>query len=184
MLQDWLALLYWLNRMQTFANFARPFGERACLVAWVILLMATTIMIGLSIELLVFSGILSLSQVTLIDEHTLPFLAFGFIAALNFPLVIKLHDLGVAYLHFEIHENIMNSASESWENMILALLDETALKSRQLEKLVQAISNAESAAERQERRMEAKAWLIENQDSLSDEDKDVVLEHLSYLKMR
>jgi hypothetical protein len=145
--------------------------------------MASTIMIGLSVELLVFGGILSLSQITVIDEHTLPFLAIGFAAALNFPFVIKLHDWGVAHLHFEIHENVMNHAPESWGNLIMALLDETAQQSQHLEKMIQAISAAESAAERQERRMEAKAWLIENQNNLSEEDKELVLEHLSYLKM-
>lgn len=171
--------------MQTSSQFARALGERACLVAWMLLMVANTVLVGLSVELLVFGLILSLDQVTLIDYHTLPFLTLGFIAALNFPIVIKLHNLGVAHLNFEVHENILNNASESWATMISTLLnDETALKSHHLEKLVREIANAGSAAERQERRREAKAWLLENHDSLTDEDKEVVNEHLDYLKLR
>lgn len=146
-------------------------------------MVANTVMVGLSVELVIFGVLLSLYHVTLIDAGTLPFLAIGLVAVLNFPLVVKLHGLGVTHLHFEIHENMLNKASESWESMILVLLDSSALQSHHLEKLVQAINNAESAAERQERRVEAKAWLIENQDKLTDEDKEVVLEHLSYLKI-
>ncbi len=148
-----------------------------------ILMMANTIMIGLSVELLVFGFILSFNHVTLIDYGTFPFLAIGFAAAINFPVVVKLHELGVTHLNFEIHENILSNASESWENLILILLDEKGLRSHQLEKLVNAINNAPSAAERQERRAQAKAWLIENKDRLTDEDKEMVLEHLSYLKI-
>jgi hypothetical protein len=171
--------------MQTSSQFARALGERACLVAWMFLMVANTVMIGLSVELLVFGALLSLNQVTLIDGRTLPFLAVGFAAALNFPFVIKLHNLGVAHLNFEIHENILNNASESWATLISTLLnDETSLKSNQLEKMVRAIANAESAAVRQECRREAKAWLIENYESLPDEDKEVVHEQLGYLKLR
>jgi hypothetical protein len=169
--------------MQTTSNFARAFGERTCLVAWMVLMIANTVMIGLSAELLIFGALMSFYNVTLIDSGTLPFLTIGFIAALNFPLVAKLHGLGVTHLNFEIHENMMGKVSESWESLILTLLDETALQSRRLDQFVQAISNAESAAERQERRAEAKAWLIENHDRLSDEDKEVVQEHLGYLKI-
>ena len=169
--------------MQTSSNFARAIGERTCLVAWMILMIANTVMVGLTLELVVFGVLLSAYHVTLIDHGTLPFIAMGFAAALNFPLVVKLHGLGVTHLHFEVHENMLSKASESWETLILTFLDETALRSRELEKLVQAISSAESAAERQERRTEAKAWLIANQEQLSDEDKEVVLEHLSYLKI-
>ena len=169
--------------MNTSPNFTRAFGERTCLVAWMILMMANTVMIGLSLELILFGALMSFYHVTLIGSGTLPFLTIGFIALLNFPLVAKLHDLGVNHLHFEIHENMMGKVSESWETLILTLLDETALQSRQLEKLVQAINNAPSAVVRQERRAEAKAWLIQNQGRLSEEDKEVVLEHLSYLKI-
>jgi len=169
--------------MNTSPNFARAFGERTCLVAWMILMMANTIMIGLSLELVIFGAFMSLYHVTLIGSGTAPFLTIGFLALLNFPLVAKLHDLGVNHLHFEIHENMLGKVSESWETLILTLLDENALQSRQLEKLVQAINNAPSAMERQARRAEAKAWLVENQDRLSEEDKEMVLEHLSYLKI-
>ena len=148
-----------------------------------ILMMANTIMIGLSAELLIFGFILSFYHVNLIDSGTFPFLALGFAAAVNFPVVVKLHGLGVAHLNFEIHENMLKHASESWESLILALLDETSVRSHQLEKLVQAISDAPSAADRQERRAEAKTWLIQNQDRLTEEDKEMVLEHLSYLKI-
>ena len=169
--------------MHTSSNFARALGERVCLVTWMLLMMATTVMVGLSVELLVSGFILSFNHVTLIDSGTFPFLAIGFVAVLNFPVVVKLHELGVAHLNFELHENFLNGASESWETLILTLLDESALRSRQLEKLIQAICNAGSPAERQERRAEAKAWLITNHDSLTDEDQDIVLEHLSYLKI-
>jgi hypothetical protein len=169
--------------MQDASPFARLFFERTCLVAWMILMMANTIMVGLSVELLAFGIILSFDHVTLIDNGTLPFLAIGFIAVLNFPIVAKLHGLGVAHLNFETHENMLHHASESWETLILTLLDDKGLRSHQLDKLVEAINNASSAAERQERRAEAKAWLIENNDRLTDEDKELVLEHLSYLKI-
>src|ERR1700692_1110888 len=148
--------------MQDASPFTRAVFERTCLVGWIILMMANTIMIGLSVELLVFGFLLSFDHINLIDNGTLPFLAIGFIAALSFPVVVRLHELGVAHLNFEIHENMLKYASESWETIILTLLDEKALRSRQLEKLVQAIDTAASAAERQERRAEAKAWLIEN----------------------
>jgi hypothetical protein len=170
--------------MQDASPFARALFERACLVGWMILMMANTILVGLSVELLVFAVILSFNHITLIDSGTLPFLAIGFVAILNFPVVAKLHGLGVAHLNFEIHENMLKYASETWETLILTLLDESGLRSHQLEKLVQAINNAPSAAERQERRTETKAWLIENNDKLTDEDQEIVREHLSYLKIR
>jgi hypothetical protein len=170
--------------MQDAFSFVRAFFERICLVGWMILMMANTIMVGLTVELLLVGIILSFNHITLIDHGTLPFLAIGFIAALNFPVVVKLHELGVAHLNFESHENMLKYASESWETLILTLLDEKGLRSHKLEKLVQAINNAASAAERQERRAEAKAWLVENQDRLTDEDKEIVLEHLGYLKIR
>jgi len=169
--------------MQAASPFARAFFERSCFIGWMILMMATTIMVGLSVELLVFGFILSFDHVNLIDYRTFPFLAVGFIAAVNFPVVARLHVLGVEHLNFDIHENMLKYASESWETLILTLLDETTLRSRQLEKLVQAINTAPSAAERQERRAQAKAWLKENHDKLSDEDKEYVLEQLSYIKI-
>lgn len=169
--------------MHSSGNVLRSLGERLCLVAWVCLMMANTIMIGLSVELIVFGVILSLDQINLIDDRTLPFLIIGFIAVLNFPFVMKLHGLGMVYLNFGIHENVLNNATESWGNLITTLIDETSLRSRQLEKLVRAINDAESAAERQERRREAKAWLIENKEKLTDADKEIVLEHLGYLKV-
>lgn len=170
--------------MSDASPFARALFERTCLLGWMILMMANTIMVGLSVELLVFGFILSFNHVTLINSGTLPFLAMGLAAALCLPIVIRLHELGVAYLNFSIHENMLKYASESWETIILTLLDEKALKSHQLEKLVQAISDATSAPERQERRAEAKVWLLENYDALTDEDREFVSEHLSYLKIR
>jgi hypothetical protein len=148
-----------------------------------VLMIANTVMAGLSLELLLFGALLSFYNVNLIDNGTMPFLAIGFLAILNFPLVAKLHGLGVTHLHFEIHENMMGKMSETLESLILTLLDETALQSRRLDQFVQAIANAESAAERQERRAEAKAWLIENQERLSEEDLEVVHEQLGYLKL-
>lgn len=169
--------------MHAASPFARAFFERTCFIGWMLLMMATTILVGLSVELLVFGFILSFDHVNLIDNRTFPFLAVGFLAALNFPVVVKLHGFGVANLNFEIHENMLKYASESWETLILTLLDETALRSRQLEKLVQAINSSSSAEERQQRRTEAKAWLAENSDKLSDEDKEFITEHLGYLKI-
>jgi hypothetical protein len=169
--------------MQTSYKVARGLGERTCLVAWMFLMVANTVLVGLSVELLVFGLILSFDQVNLIDNRTIPFLGLGFLAALNFPIVIKLHSLGVAHLNFEIHENLLNNASESWQNMILTLLDEKAPKSHQIDGMIRAISNAASAAERQERRMEAKAWLMEHYQGLSDDDKEAVDENMGYLKI-
>ena len=149
------------------------------------LMVANTVMVGLSVELLVFGLILSFGQVNLLDARTLPFLTVGFIAALNFPLVIKLHTLGVNHLNFELHENILNNASESWATLISTLLnDETALRSNHLEKLVRDIADAATAADRQERRAEAKAWLMKNHAQLTEEDQEIVSEHLGYLKLR
>jgi hypothetical protein len=169
--------------MQTSGNFVRSLGERFCLAAWMILMIANTVMIGLSVELLVFGSILSAYNVTLIDRGTLPFLMIGFAAGLNFPVVVKLHTLGVTHLNFQTHENMLNNASESWQSLILALLDEKIGTSDQLEKFIRAINDAPSAAERQARRMEVKTWLIENSARLTAEDREIVLEHLSYLKI-
>ncbi len=169
--------------MQSSTNFARALGERICLVAWMILMVANTVMVGLSVELVLFGVILSGYNVNLIDSRTLPFLAIGFAAALNFPLVAKLHVLGVNHLNFEVHESMLNNASEGWDTLILTFLDETAVRSNQLEKLIRSISEAPSAAERQERRAEAKAWLIENRKSLTEDDREMVAEHLGYLKL-
>ena len=108
--------------MNTSPNFAPPFGERTCLIAWMILMMANTVMIGLSLELVMFGGFMSLYHVNLIGSGTMPFLTIGFFAVLNFPLVAKLHDLGVNHLHFQIHENMMGKVSESWETLILTRL--------------------------------------------------------------
>jgi hypothetical protein len=170
--------------MQGSSKFARDLGERACLIGWVLLLVASTVVIGWSVELLLVGAALAGNEVSLIDERTFPLLMMGFVAALNFPVVIKLHELGVTYLHFEEHENIFDARSESWGSLIEALLDDTAQTSRQLDKLIKEISDATSAADRQEKRREAKAWLIANEKGLSDEDRETVDEHLGYLKLR
>jgi hypothetical protein len=183
MFHAWRYPWYRRDRMQASTKFARELGERACLIGWVILLMATTVMIGWSVELLVMGAALACNNCVLIDSGTLPFLMLGVVAMLNFPVVIKLHELGVTYLHFEEHENVLNTKSESWGSLIETLLDESEMKSRQLEKLIREISDATSAAERQERRREAKAWLMENQAKLSEEDQGTVDEHLGYLKI-
>ncbi len=90
-------------------------------------MVANTVMIGLSVELVVFGIILSVYHVNLIDAGTLPFLAIGFAAALNFPLVAKLHGWGVTHLNFEVHESMLNTNSESWGTLILTFLDETSV---------------------------------------------------------
>jgi len=172
-----------VRHMQTSLNFFRGLGERFCLVTWMILMIANTVLIGLSVELILCAGVFSAYNITLIDGRTLPLLAMGVVALINFPVVVKLHELGVAHLNFEIHENLLNNASESWQNLILSLLDESSVRSQQLEKMVRAINEAPSAVVRQERRREVKAWLIQNRDNLTDEDQELVQEHLSYLKI-
>jgi hypothetical protein len=170
-------------------NFVRPvsfraFFERGCLASWMVLLVIDTVIIGLAIELFVFGTICSFNNILLINEHTAPLLLFGVFATIAFPLVMKFWEYGVENLNFEIHEAAMNrwvEPPESWSTVILALLDETALRSHQLALLVRLIDEAPGPVERQDRRAEAKAWLKENRGQLSDEDKEFVKERLGYL---
>ncbi len=144
-----------------------------------------TIVFGLAIELFTFGTALSIQQIMLINEHTMPLLFAGVIAAVFFPLIAKMWDYGVENLNFEIHESALNqmvNPPESWSNLFLALLDETALRSQELTTLVQLIEEAPGAVERQDRRAEVKAWLKANRDQLTDEDREFVREHLGYLK--
>ena len=58
---------------------------------------------------------------------------------------MKLRRYGVENLNFEIHEHALNglvSAPESWSNVILALLDESAVRSNELVLLVRLIDEA------------------------------------------
>ena len=73
-----------------------------------VMMVANTVVLGLSAELLVFGAFFSFYHLTLIDEHTAPFLLAGVFATLNFPVVVKLHEYGVENLNFEIHEHTMN----------------------------------------------------------------------------
>jgi hypothetical protein len=149
-----------------------------------ILMTVNTIVIGLAIELLVFGVILSFAEVMLINSQTAPLLVCGVFAILNFPLVAKLREYGVANLNFELHEatiNQMVTPPESWSNTLLALLDEAAETSTKLELLVRLIDEAPGPVERQERRIEAKAWLKENRAKLSEEDREFARERLGYL---
>jgi hypothetical protein len=87
-------------------------------------------------------------------------------------------------LNFELHEtafNQMMTPPESWSNTIMALLDEAAAESGKLDILVRLIDEAPGPVERQERRAEAKAWLRENRDKLTEEDRELARERLGYL---
>ena len=155
-----------------------------CLVFWMLLMTAHTVVIGLSAELLVFGVIFSLDNVLLINAQTAPLLLFGVLATASFPIVMKLREYGVENLNFEIHECAMNQfmePPESWSNVILTLLDETAGRSNELVMLVRLIDEAPGPVERQDRRAEAKAWLKSNRDKLTDEDKEFVNQYLGYL---
>jgi len=167
-----------------FRKWLRAFFERMSLVIWMLLMMANTVVIGLSAELLVFGVVFSFDHVILINARTAPLLLFGVFATLNFPVVVKLRKYGVEYLNFEIHEGALNrfvEPPEAWSNVILALLDETALRSNDLIILVRLIDEAPGPVERQDRRAEAKAWLKHNRNKLTDEDKEFVNQYLGYL---
>jgi hypothetical protein len=168
-----------------FRKWLRAFFERACLVFWMLSMTANTVILGLSAELLVFGTISSFNHIVLIDGHTAPLLLFGVFALFNFPVVAKLRKYGVEHLNFEIHESAINrfmEPPESWSNVILALLDETALRSNELVILVRLIDEAPGPVERQDRRAEAKAWLKNNRDKLTNEDEDFVNEYLGYIR--
>lgn len=149
-----------------------------------LLMVANTVVLGLSAELFFFGVALSFWHFMLINEHTAPLLVFGIIAMVNFPVVVRLREFGVANLNFELHENALNSLMtppETWSNVILTLLDQTAARSQELIMLVRLIEEAPGPVERQDRRAEAKAWLMENRAHLTDEDRDFVRENLGYL---
>jgi hypothetical protein len=63
----------------------------------------------------------------------------------------------------------------------MALLDESAGNSGKLELLVRLIDEAPGPVERQERRAEAKAWLKENRQKLTEEDRELARARLGYL---
>ncbi len=162
----------------------RAFLERGCLAAWMVLMTLNTIVLGLAVELFVFGTILSFSEILLINSQTAPLLVLGVFALLNFALVARLREYGVANLNFELHENALNklmTPPESWSNTIMALLDEAAAESGKLELLVRLIDEAPGPVERQERRNEAKAWLKDNRDKLTEEDLELARERLGYL---
>ena len=163
----------------------RAFLERGCLAAWMVLMTVNTIVLGLAIELFVFGIICSFGEILLINSQTAPLLVCGIFALLNFPLVARLREYGVANLNFELHETALNqmmTPPEEWSNTIMALLDESTVNSGKLELLVRLIDEAPGPVERQERRAEAKAWLKENREKLSPEDQDFVKQYLGYLK--
>ncbi|MEI9999882.1 MAG: hypothetical protein WDO13_12350 [Verrucomicrobiota bacterium] len=168
-----------------YAQSLRAFFERGCLAGWMLLMMINTAVIGLAVELLVFGVLFSFGDIRLINEQTAPLLIFGVFAVFNAPIVAKLRSYGVENLNFELHETALNeliNPPESWSNALLALLDETASRSHELELLVRLIDEAPGAVERQDRRAEAKAWLKANRDKLTEEDREYVKEHLGYLR--
>ncbi len=162
----------------------RSLFERVCLAGWMVLMTANTIVLGLAIELLVFGFILSFNEILLINPQTAPLLVCGVFSLLFFPMVSRMREYGVANLNFELHEhapNKMMTPPESWSNALMALLDEAAGNSGKLEMLVRLIDEAPGPVERQERRTEAKAWLKDNHDKLSEEDRELARERLGYL---
>ncbi len=164
----------------------RAFLERGCLVGWMVLMVVDTVILGLAMELLVFGTIFSFEDILLINEQTAPFLVVGLFAMLAFPMVVRLREYGVENLNFLAHESAMHrlmTPPESWSNVVMALLDETAVRSNNLEMLVRLIDEAPGAVERQDRRAEAKAWLKENWANMTDEEREFVNERLGYLKM-
>ena len=103
---------------------------------------------------------------------------------MGFPLMARLWDYGVDNLHFELHESALNKMVEppdSWSDSVLALLDEHAQTSNELEMLVRLIDEAPGAVERQDRRAEAKVWLRNNFSKLDEEDREFVKQNLGYL---
>jgi hypothetical protein len=149
-----------------------------------VLMIAHTVLVGLAVLLLGFGILFALGHVALIDESTVPVLAFGVFATFNLPIIVKFREYGVENLHFDLHEDAMNqlmNPPESWSNTILALLDETAQRSNELVILVRLIDEAPGPVERQERRAEAKTWLLANRDKLTEEDRDFVNQYLGYL---
>ena len=162
----------------------RAFFERGCLAAWMVLMSINTIVLGLAIELFVFGTILSFNAVLLINSQTAPLLVCGVFALLIFPLVARLRIYGVENLNFELHEtafNKMMTPPESWSNTIMALLDEAAAESGKLEMMIRLIDEAPGPVERQERRAEAKAWLKDNREKLTEEDRELARARLGYL---
>jgi hypothetical protein len=170
---------------KTFQKPIRTLFERFCLAAWMVLMMANTIIVGLSVELLVFGLAFSLYHIFLIDEHTAPLLTCGVFATFNLPLIIRLRQYGLDNLNFELHENAMNqlmTPPESWSNAILTLLDENGARSNELAMIVRLIEEAPGPRERQDRRAEARLWLKENRERLTDEDREFAKQHLGYLR--
>jgi hypothetical protein len=162
----------------------RAFFERGCLAAWMVLMSINTIVLGLAIELFVFGTILSFNAVLLINSQTAPLLVCGVFALLIFPLVARLRIYGVENLNFELHETALNkmmTPPESWSNTIMALLDEAAAESGKLEMMIRLIDEAPGPVERQERRAEAKAWLKDNREKLTEEDRELARARLGYL---
>jgi len=162
----------------------RAFLERGCLAAWMVLMSVNTIIFGLALELLVFGTILSFNEILLINSQTAPLLVCGVFALFNFALVARLRIYGVENLHFELHETAMHqmmTPPESWSNTIMALLDEVAAESGKLELMIRLIDEAPGPVERQERRAEVKAWLKENREKLTEEDRELARERLGYL---
>ncbi len=167
-----------------FQKWRRAFFERLCLASWMLLLMATTVAFGLSVELILIAAAFSLGGAMLVNAHTAPLLLSAVLATTAFPVVAKLREYGVKNLNFELHENALNrfvDPPESWSSVILTLLDENALRSNELTILVRLIDEAPGPVERQDRRAEAKAWLKTNRNKLTDEDQEFVNQYLGYL---
>ncbi|HUB66309.1 MAG TPA: hypothetical protein VL981_02345 [Candidatus Methylacidiphilales bacterium] len=171
---------------RSFYKSLRAVFERGCLAMWMLLMLVNTVIVGLAAELLIFGVILScLHLAFIINEQSTPLLVLGVFGVLYLPIVAKFYEYGVENLNFEAHEGALNTLMnppESWSNVILTFLDETAHRSRELDILVRLIDEAPGPVERQDRRAEAKAWLRENRHKLTDEDKEFVNKYLGYLR--
>jgi hypothetical protein len=166
------------------ASFFRGFFERVCLAGWMLHLVATTVLVGLSVELLIFGGLLSFYNISLLNDQSLEFLLYGGAAALNFPLVFKFRAYGMAHLNFELHEGEIDRMvlpPEFMGNYLLALFDAPALRSQELRAKEEAIDGASSPSDRQDLRREAKLWVLENRSGFSEEDTAFIQTCLGYM---
>ena len=149
-----------------------------------LLIMVNTVIIGMAVELFIVGVALSFNQILLINQSTVPLLFYGVIATVFLPVIAKFWDYGVDNLHFKVHESAFNKIiepPEPWSHAILALLDDSAQRSNELVLLVRLIEEAPGPVERQDRRIEAKAWLKENRHKLTDEDMEFMKQNLGYM---
>ncbi len=162
----------------------RPPLERLCLAGWTLHFMATTILVGLSVEFVIFSIALSFASVPMMGPGSMVFLLCGAAALANFPLVMKFRAYGVANLNFEKHEGSidrMTQLPQSWSNSVFAILDQGSLISVELEEMMLGIDQAEDAPRRQEQRQKVRSWILEHRAKFNEEDRQEILARLGYM---